>query len=478
MPELPAFIGAAYVARSPNLAADRLVNLYPEVVETPKGKHVAAFYGTPGLRRTHTLPGSGGVRGLYAVSTSGRVFAVRGDRLFELFAGGTFVERGVLGTADGVVGLSDNGLQLLVVDGVQGSVLTLATNAFQVITDPDFPATTQVQFLDGFFVMPIAGTGRFTITSLYEATQVDSLDFATVEGSPDLIVAHHVAHREIWFFGRQSIEIYYNSGNADFPFDRIQGAYIEYGCGAPGSVATLDDTLYWLGSDVKGQHMVWRANGYQPQRISTHAIEFAIAGYTAASRAGATAFAYQQEGHSFYQLNFDEASWAYDVSTGLWHQRGVLDAEGTLARHWAQVYTAGLGEHLVGSYADGRIFALDLATFTDDGQEILRIRTCPHFALDGNPVFFDEFRLDLETGVGLQSGQGVDPQLMLRWSDDGGHSWGNELWRAAGKQGQYRQMAIWQRLGMSYDRVFEVRQSDPVKTAWINAHVRARAGRR
>lgn len=479
MPALPAFIGAAYVARSPNLAADRLVNLYPEVVETPRGKNVAAFYGTPGLRRTHTLPGAGGIRGLYAVSTTGRVFAVRSATLYELFAGGTFLSRGTMNTSSGPVELSDNGVQLAVVDGTNGYVLTLATNVFQVITDPDFPAAQQIRFLDGYFVMPIPNTGRFTITSLYDATQVDSLDFATAEGSPDNLVALLVDHREVWLFGTRSIEVWFNSGNPDFPFDRIQGAYIEYGCGATYSVANLDNTVYWLGSDEKGQRMVWRATGYQPQRISTHAVEFALSGYAASSIAAALAFTYQQEGHSYYVLNCDEATWVYDVSTGLWHQRASLDAEGNLLRHRPQVYTAGLGRHLVGDYADGRIYEYDLNTFTDDGQEIPRLRACPHFATpELQWLFWHLFQLDVEAGVGLDAGAspGVTPQLMLRFSDDGGHAWSNEKLASIGALGNYRHRALWRRLGKSRDRVIEVRQSDPVKVVWINARVQVTGG--
>ena len=479
MPNLPAFIGAAYMARSPNVAADRLINLIPEVVETPKGKHVAAYYGTPGLRLTHTLSGSGGIRGLATVSTTGRVFAVRGNTLYELFSGGTSLSRGTLNTNSGAVELSDNGVQLVMVDGTNGYVLTLATNVFQVITDPDFPAAKQIQFLDGYFVMPIPNTGQFTITSLYDATQVDALDFATAEGSPDLLVSLRVDHREVWLFGTRSIEVWFNSGNPDFPFDRIQGAYIEYGCGAPFSVAQLDNTIYWLGSDERGQHMVWRAQGYQPQRISTHAIEFALAGYSPASIAAARAYTYQQEGHSYYVLNCDEATWTYDMSTGLWHQRAFLAENGTLERHRVQVYTAGLGLHLAGDYADGRMYEMDLDTFTDDGQEIPRIRTAPHFAAeDLQWLFHHRFQLDLETGIGRDGGAqpGVTPQLMLRFSDDGGHVWSNEKWVSAGALGNYRHRALWRRLGKSRDRVYEIRQTDPVKTAWINANVTVSGG--
>lgn len=478
MPPLPGFIGGAYLARSPNVAADRLVNLYPEVVDGAKGKHVAALYGTPGLRRTHELSGSGAVRGLYT-TTDGRVFGVRGGSLYELFAGGTSVSRGTLLTTTGPVSMADNGTQLAIADGTRGYVLTLASNSFAQITDADFPGTSRFVFLDGYFCFPIPDTGQFGITGLYDGTSVDALDFATAEGSPDLTVTVLADHRELWVFGTRTIEVFFNSGDPDFPFDRIQGAFIEYGCGAAESVAALDNTIYWLGSGERGQHLVFRATGYQPQRISTHAIEHAISTYTEASRAGARAYTYQSEGHSFYVLGFDEATWAYDVSTGLWAERARLKSDGTLGRHRAACYTAGLGMNLVGDFENGNVYELDPDTFTDSGTAIPRIRTAPHVSQDLNYLFHHALTLDLETGVGDGTGQspGDDPQIMLTFSDDGGHTFSSERWVSAGKIGNFRHRAIWRRLGRSRDRVYEVRYTAPTKVVFINAKLDATAGR-
>ena len=480
MPNLPAFISSAYESRSVNVAADRLVNLYPEVVETTKGKHVAAYYGTPGLRRTHTLPGSGGIRGMYTSAAARRVFAVRGDAFYEIFSGGTHQLRGMLSTNSGPVSMADNGKQLMVVDGAQGYILTLSTNLFQVITDPDFPPSPRVVFLDGFFVFFFPGTGRFGITGLLDGFSVDPLDFATAEGSPDNIISILADHRELWIAGTRSIEVWFNSGNVDFPFSRIQGAFIEYGCGAPESLVNLDNTVYWLGSDERGQHMVWRADGYQPARVSTHAIETAIASYSSSSRANARAYAYWQEGHANYVLNFDEATWVYDVASKLWHERSYLSNDGVMTRHRGNNHTVGLGFNLVGDAEDGRIYALDLNHYTDDGDEIVRMRRCPHFAGDElQRLFHHWLQLDLESGVGLDGSPtvGADPRLLLRFSDDGGHTWSNDKESRIGKRGEHKFRAFWNRLGYSRDRVYEIRQTDPVKTAWINAKIQASVGR-
>jgi hypothetical protein len=65
---------------------------------------------------------------------------------------------------------------------------------------------------------------------------------------------------------------------------------------------------------------------------------------------------------------------------------------------------------------------------------------------------------------------------MLRWSNDGGSTWSNEHWRTIGKIGRYRDRAIWRRLGMARDRVFEVSISDPVRAVVISAELRTSSG--
>ena len=83
-------------------------------------------------------------------------------------------------------------------------------------------------------------------------------------------------------------------------------------------------------------------------------------------------------------------------------------------------------------------------------------------------------QLDAETGVGLNTGQGSVPEVMLRWSDDGGHTFSNEHWREMGNIGQFGYRTIWRRLGMTQkirDRVYEVSGTDPVKIAIMGAEL-------
>ena len=277
-------------------------------------------------------------------------------------------------------------------------------------------------------------------------------------------------HRELWLFGESTTEVWFDSGDVDFPFSRIDGAFMEVGCSAAASVAKIDNSIYWLGNDERGNGTVWRANGYTPSRLSTHAIEHQLSTYSRID--DAKAFAYQQAGHSFYVLTFPTANrtWAYDVATGLWHERAWHDSAGIQHRHRANCFASFAGRLLVGDWENGNIYALDLDTYTDNGDAIHRIRVSPHISHpDYRWLFFASLQVDLESGVGLVEGQGSDPQAMLQWSDDGAHTWSNERWASIGAMGHYKCRTAWNRLGKSRDRVFRLSITDPVKVIILGA---------
>jgi hypothetical protein len=270
--------------------------------------------------------------------------------------------------------------------------------------------------------------------------------------------------------------VWYDSGNATFPIERIQGAFNEIGCAAAYSVAKLDNGIFWLGSDARGNGVVYRANGYTGVRVSTHAIEFAIQGYGDLS--DAIAYTYQQEGHAFYVLIFPSAgaTWVYDVSTNSWSERAGF-ANGEFDRHRSNCQMNFNSEVIVGDYANGNIYAFDLDVYADNGAEqkwLRSWRALPSNTNDLKRTAQHSLQLDCETGVGLSTGQGSDPQVMLRWSDDGGHTWSSEHWRSMGAIGAYGTRTIWRRLGMTTkirDRVLEISGTDPVKIVIVGAEL-------
>jgi hypothetical protein len=468
------FVGASYTARVKNLDAQQCVNLYPET-GGPSSKNVAALIGTPGLSLWATLAG-GGIRGTLRFSSVLAV-VVCGRNVYTVDTNGTGTLRGVISSLNTPVSMASNGQVVMIVTGPEGYVLDMTTFALTQINATAFIGADKVDFVDGYFVFNKPGTGQFQITQLY-STDIDDLAFATAEGSPDLLLSLIVDHRELWLFGENSTEVWFNSGNADFPFERIQGASIEQGCAAKYSVAKMDNRVFWLTADDRGQGMVMSATGYQPQRVSDHALEYAIGQMSTIS--DAVAYTYQQEGHSFYVLNFPTANqtWVYDAATNMWHQRAWRrPTDGSLNRHRSNCQMAFINENIVGDWENGNLYKLDLDTYTDNGDLIPRIRTCPHLSdPDYRWQVFDELRVDVRTGVGLTTGQGSNPQAMLQWSNDGGYTWSSELWASMGKIGERQARVVWRRLGRGRDRVFRVTVTDPVAVAFVGAAVRVRVG--
>lgn len=522
-------LGSSYVIRSVNAADNRMINLYPEVIGEG-GKEPAYLQRCPGLVLKGTY-GTGPIRGLWSLNNY--LYVVSGNEFFKvddtfdasvdlaledggdilLESGGDLLAEGTggvsLGTISGTgpVSMADNGTQIFIAANPDGYIFDSITEELAQITDPDFPGAVTVGYLDGYFVFNEPNSQRVWVTQLLDGLSIDPLDFASAEGSPDGLVSLIIDHREAWLFGTNSVEVWYNSGDPLFPLTRIQGAYNEVGCIAPYSVAKMDNSVFWLGADARGQGIVYRAEGYQAVRISTHAVEFAIQQYS--NLADAVAYTYQQDGHTFYVLNFTDAdtTWVFDAATGAWHERAGF-RNGDFKRHRGNNHARFDGQPIIGDYENGRLYAFNLDVYADAGatQKWLRSwRALPTGANNLTRTAQHTLQIDCETGVGLSGyaftdqqflgselsqilqtelGQdiildvnyttGADPQLMLRWSDDGGHTWNGERQTSMGRIGQYGTRAIFRRLGMTTklrDRVYEISGTDPVKVAIMGAEL-------
>jgi hypothetical protein len=397
--------GGAYQARSIAAAAQRAVNLYAEPIPQAQGEPAQmAHFPTPGLRLVGALP-QGPVRAIRQATTGG-IYAVGGSGVYSL---DTAFNATSLGTITAGVStpasLSDNGLDLVIVDGTSGGWhVTLSNNAFAAIDDPNgmFAGADRVDYLDTYFIFNKPGTPQFYISGSLALT-FDALDFANKQSFSDLLTTLAVAKRELWLLGNRTTEVWYDQGATDigagsFPFAEVQSVFVDHGCAAKYSVATYDNAVFWLTADRQGQGIVMQGAGYQTKRVSTYAIEAEIAGYATIS--DAIGFTYQIAGHTFYVLTFPTAdkTWSYDVNLGEWHEWLWIDANGEEHRHRANCCYPINGEVIVGDWQNGNLYAVDLTAFTDNGQPIKRLRSYPHLLADGKRVFYRQFQADMETG--------------------------------------------------------------------------------
>lgn len=487
------FIGAAYTSQSLAADGERCVNLYPEMIESGRGKSPAVLYSVPGKRLFATLP-TAPVRAMLAGDH--RLFVVAGSVFYEVFQDGTSNRIGDVGNDGSPAQIipnfrPDNANQIMVVSAGKAYIAT-GVSLEQPI------AAVYGAFLDGYFIAQQPDSNKFQISGLYDGLNWDALDFDFKAGAADRLIAVWADHEELWLIGQRTIEVWYNSGAANFPFTRIQGAFIEQGCSAPWSLAKLDNSLFWLGGDDRGAGVVWRANGFTPVRVSNHAVETAIQQYAAAGTiADAVAYAYQENGHAFYVLHFPTAdkTWVYDATTSAgmgqaaWHERaqwvnGRYAADRGRYHAYVQLGNATAGKHYVGDGNSGNIYIQSLDIYDDAGTPLRRLRSCPHLSDEMKWTFYRSLQVDMQVGTGLIPipNARLDlqraPSVMLRCSDDGGFTWGEELTETAGAIGEYRHRVKWRRLGRSRDRVFEVAISDSIPVCLVDAYVEALPGGR
>ncbi len=487
---LDGFVGGAYLARSIAMDAQRCINWYPELSESGSGKTQSMLLPTPGLKQfalIHVNGGGARGNGLFTTAT-GRMFYAAGDSLFETNVTGTLTLIGALLTNDGPLSMSENGTILFIVDGAHYYTMNLSTNVFAVCLDGFLieGTATHIGYLDGRFIVNVVNTNTFKWSPLDwdGLTAWDSNAVQSAESTPGYIAGLAVAGRDIWILKYDSTEVLYSTGDLAAPFQRVQGTSSNIGCAAPYSIATLGTSVFWLGGNKEGFGEIYHSVGYQPQRISTHAIEADIATYSELN--DAIGLTYQQEGHNFYVISFQAGNktWCFDITSGYWHQRSSRNTSTGSPERWRAISAAFFnGKNYVGDFNLGvdnktRIYELDLSTFTDNGDPIVRLRSSPHTQSDLKRIFYNSIQFDMQPGVGLTTGQGSDPLARLRISDDGGRTWGKPYFCSIGKIGDYQARVKYYRLGNARDRVWELMVSDPVFAVVLGATVDYKVGNR
>lgn len=341
-------------------------------------------------------------------------------------------------------------------------------------SDGAFTGGTNVDVVDNYFVYNRPDTQQFGCSNVLSPIS-GSTNFSSKDGAPDDLVTLIVDHREIYLLGETSSEVWVDQGTSPFPFNRIPGTSTQHGIVSAFSVSRLGNSFAYLSKNNRGTAQIVQMNGYVPQRISTHAVENSLTNQTITD---AVAWTYQLEGHEVYVISFPtlQLTWCYDIATQMWHKWLYTNNLGQYERCRGNCAAVFQGNVLVGDYSNGKIYKLERNIYTDDGQHVKRLRRAPHLTVDLQRQYFEELQLQFQPGVGLSTGQGEDPQAMLRWSSDGGSTWSSEHWTTIGKIGKYTNRAIWRRLGTARDRIFEVSVSDPVKTVIVSANLKMTAG--
>jgi len=449
------FATQSYKSRALPVSSQRCLNMFAEA-QPPSAKAQIPIFGVPGLTLLNNV-GVGPIRGMWNMNET--LYVVSGNRLYSVSETGTVTLLGVGISETNVVSMCDNGDQLCIVNGVNGYIYSTATG-FIRITDSNFHAADVVTFFDGYFVFNWAGTNKFFISNLLDGTTYDALAFASAEVQPDYVLSVVNQQENLLIFGTRSIETWYDSGDINFPFARYDGATIERGLAAAKAVIKEDNSVFFLGNDL----IFYRLNGVVPVRVSTHAIETAWNKYNRVD--DAYCFTVTYEGHKWIHVTFPSANatWVYDIATDLWHERMSYNSNGTEMGRWrGAVFCACYGKNLFGDAYTGAVGYYDSTTYTEYGNPIIGELIAPVIHADRHRVFMRRFELDVETGVGLVTGQGSDPQIMFNISVDGGRTFSAlQPWHTMGQMGAYLTRLRWLRMGQFRQAVAKITISDPV----------------
>ncbi len=452
---------SSYQIRSTPASTSRLVNCC--ISALPAGAKTPTVLERVAGPKAFEDIGTGPIRGMHAFQ--GDLFVVSGTGLYKIESDGTAT--GYLGTpiaGTGSVSMAHNPDYLVIVAEPNGYIFDPGFGVGP-ITDIDFTSrgASRVKFCKNYMVFQEPDSGRFFWADVGSVSSYDSLNFATAEGRPDPLEGIESDQSQLIAFGEETVEIYNVTANG---FESAINGVIEIGCFNGDTVCQFDSSVAWVAND----YTVRILRGTTAQQISTPAVEQFL---TSVDVSTLRAYAYSQDGHFFYVLCCSSGCFVYDVKSGEWAERATYPYDYYKWQYHAYAH----GRHYIGDFYSDAVCYFDPLTYTDNGGiQRMSWRYQPIYA-ENRVAVHRSFEVVLEVGVGLTTGQGSDPEIMLAYSDDGGVTWTNLPNRKIGKMGEYRTRVRWSGLGSASQRVYECAVSDPVRIAVVDTIVDVEASR-
>jgi hypothetical protein len=439
MPSIPYGTGA-YRRTNGNFPELKLINLFVEQAKT--SENGVALLSSPGLSVSSTV-GTGPINGLFSKegTFSGDVFAISGTALYR--AGAAVASGTIAGT--GPAKFAGGDLELVVTRGA--TARSYLSSGIADIAFPDSASVRSVTYIGSLFVYVRDDSAKFYWSNVLDGRTIDPLNFATAEREPDSLLDIAALGDNIWLFGQQTVEVWAHTGEADLPFSRLENVALDKGIVATGAVVKADNSLFFVGSN----RSVYRAADV-PQRISDHSIEERIL-----ASSSVRLLTYLHEGHEIVAVRLDTETLCYDCATQEWFERQSNGGQWNAAH----ACTVNGATALFGHQTTGQLMGL---SGHDDAGDEMELRFTAAMPLD-RPLSIDRLRLWANVGhTDLLTGQGSDPVVEMRFSDDAGTTWSDWEPASLGVQGDYREVPEWRCLGQ-FDFpgiMLEFRVTDPV----------------
>lgn len=455
--------GVGVKGKSPVITAQSRVNCYLEP-QQEKDKTGMAIIGSPGLTLFAT-PSASPSRGIWPVNslTTPLAFTVHAGTLYSINNSGVVATIGTIGTTSGDVSMTDDGTNLMLADGSAGYYYNMVSpGGLTQIMDGNFAAPKMVTWNDTYFISAANNSNQWQLSAQAIVSSWPAVNIGFTGAAPGNIQGIIADHSVIDIACTESTEFWQDAGAPQFPYAVIPGSSQEYGLAAPFSLCKYDNSLAGLFKNRMGEVNVSRLSGFTLRQLSSLDFDDIINDKSIYSTTGdAEFFGYMRGGHPMLFMSFPTAgkTWEYDGVSKAFSERRSTDN----ARHWANKFANFQSRQLVTDYRNGSIYQVDANNYTDNGSMIPMEVVSKHIWNDDKYISIPQLEVDMEVGVGLSVGQGVNPQIMLEVSKDGGETFFPWSWESFGAIGQFRTRVRWTRLGRARDWVLKLRITDPVK---------------
>lgn len=480
----PQFIGGSNTSQSLIASCERTVNLYVEKLPR-SGKNEAALFQTPGFQAWQTVADLGG-RG--AVVANGRLFWVIGAGFYEFSSTAVPTKWGTVAQDANPAQLIYNGVvggQVGICSGGNVYSFDLATNTLSAAHLTGGYTHLSYAKAYGLALNPL--TGKVNLSALNDVSTWPAGTFFRRSDFPDPWQAMFSdPNGLIWLPGTETFDVWYLANpSSTQPWAPLSGLCGRFGIVSPFGYGVAKSGMSWLSTSTDGGADVVITKGGTPEVVSTYSVANALASYARSSTLGnAEMMTYHDEGHTFMNLSMPSAgvagrTWSLDMEQRDWAERGSwMSASGDYGVWAPRTHVYAFGKHLVGDRVSGTIWVMDNTLVTDtDGLPIRRLRRAPALTDEHKRIPIDNLELLMAVGV---AGQGVNPLVEMRVSDDGGMTFGNALQASYGRVGQYSQRVYWNRLGIGklQDVTVECVWSSNAPVSVIDAFINNQEGQR
>lgn len=330
------------------------------------------------------------------------------------------------------------------------------------IVDVNYPATTVPgsAYLDGTLYVMDPQARIWGTSALNNPTGWSALNVIVAQVEPDKGVALAKQLVYVVAFKQWTTEFFYDSGNPGQTQGTsllpVQNAKIPMGCPAPLSVQSINDSLYFVGSNRTLRPAVYVISGLKIDKISDMAVDRILGGVGTVpivSGYTITSDQFSMNGHSYYVLRVTSytntphitstiSTMVYDIGMKLWYDWNSFavnqGATGTsvalpLVNMTSNVYTQTMFSQCAIVGQPGAIMTFGLPNGQNPPLYLDQIPTGA-FTFTSVPVVIDDIcpnftggtkRKKMLSKMFLHADQKQGGTLKVRWSDDDYQSWSN-----------------------------------------------------